>query len=184
MPLEPIIEEIIRKGHQKVSEINRSAEEEAEKIISEAKDESREILKKAREEAEKEAERLRRQEISGINLEMKKEELLKKRDIVEKVYDLLIERVENMDEKEREKILKKILERYRDGDYVVYSNKNDEKIVKKISKFKYGGNVDCIGGVILESRDGEFRINLTFDYVIQEMYESKMKEVYERLFGG
>ena len=183
MPLEPIIEEIIRKGHQQVAEISRSAEEEAEKIISEAKDESREILKKAREEAEKEAERLRRQEISGIKLEMKKEELLRKKEVVEKVYQLLVERVENLSEKERENLLKRMLEKYRGQDYVVYSNKRDEEIVKKISKLQYGGNVDCMGGVILESKEGDYRINLTFDNLIREVYESRMKEVYEKLFG-
>ncbi len=183
MPLEPIIEEIIRKGHQQVSEINRSAEEEAESIISEAKDEAKEILKKAREEAEKEAERLRRQEISGINLEMKKEELLRKREVVEKVYQLLVEKVENLSDKEREDILKRMLEKYEGQDYIVYSNKRDEKIVKKISKLEYGGNVDCMGGVILESKEGDYRINLTFDNLLREVYESRMKEVYEKLFG-
>ncbi len=183
MPLEPIIEEIIRKGHQQVSEISRSAEEEAERIISEAKDESKEILKKAREEAEKEAERLRRQEISGINLEMKKEELLRKREVVEKVYQLLVEKVENLDDSEREELLRRILDKYEDEGYLVYSNKRDEEIVKKISKLEYAGNIDCIGGVILESKDGEYRINLTFDNLLREVYESKMKEVYEKLFG-
>ncbi len=183
MPLEPIIEEIVRKGHQQVSEITRSAEEEAEKIIVEANDESKEILKKARREAEKEAERLRRQEISGINLEMKKEELLRKREVVEKVYQLLVEKVENLSDSEREKLLKKILDKYKNEDYLIYSSKRDEKIVRKISKLEYAGNIDCIGGVILESRDGEYRINLTFDNLLREVYESKMKEVYEKLFG-
>ncbi len=37
--------------------------------------------------------------------------------------------------------------------------------------------------MILESRDGEYRINLTFDTLIKEVYESKLKEVYEMLFG-
>ncbi|AKG91771.1 Archaeal/vacuolar-type H+-ATPase subunit E [Geoglobus ahangari] len=183
MPLEPIIEEIVRKGHQQVAEIKSSAEEEAEKIILEAKENAKEILKRAREEAEKEAERLRRQEISSINLEMKKEELNRKREVVENVYQMLVEKVANLDGKEREELLKKLLSKYEGQDYVVYSNKKDEELVKKLTKLEYAGNVDCIGGVVLESKDGEFRINLTFDTLLQEVYESKMKDIYEKLFG-
>lgn len=183
MPLEPVIEEIIRKGQQKVTEIRRSGEEEAEKIIIQAKDEAKEILKNARENAEKEAERLRRQEISGINLEMKKEELARKREVVEKVYQKLVEKLNNLDDAERETLLKSLLKNYEGKDYVVYSSKRDEEIVKKITEMEYGGNIDCIGGVILESKDGEFRVNLTFDNFVQEVYESKMKEIYDKLFG-
>lgn len=183
MPLEPIIEEIIRKGHQQVAEIKSSAEEEAERIILEAKERSKEILRKARDEAEKEAERLRRQEISSINLEMKKEELNRKREVVEKVYEKLVERVSNLDSGEREKLLKKLLEKYEGQDYVVYSSKRDEELVRKLTKLEYAGNVECIGGVVLESRDGEYRINLTFDTILQEVYESRMKDIYEKLFG-
>ncbi len=183
MPLEPIIEEIIRKGHQQVAEIKSSAEEEAEKIILEAKESAKEILRRAREEAEREAERLRRQEISSINLEMKKEELNRKREVVEKVYEKLVEKVSSLDGGEREKLLKKLLEKYEGQDYVVYSSKRDEELVRKLTKLEYAGNVDCIGGVVLESRDGEYRINLTFDTILQEVYESRMKDIYEKLFG-
>ncbi|MBE8538800.1 V-type ATP synthase subunit E [Geoglobus acetivorans] len=183
MPLEPIIEEIVRKGQQQIAEIKRSGKEEVEKIIQEAREEANEILKKAREEAEKEVERLRRQEISGINLEMKKEELARKREVVEKVYQTLVDRVRNLDDSDREALLKALLEKYGDGEYVVYSNERDEAIVKKLTNLEYAGNIECLGGVVLETKDGEYRINLTFDNLLQELYESKMKDIYEKLFG-
>jgi len=183
MPLEPIIEEILRKGHQQVSEIRNSAEEEAERIISEAREKAKEILKEARESAERDAERLRRQEISSLNLEIKKEELTRKREIVEKVYASLVEKIKNLSDSEREKLLKPLLKKYESQDYVVYSNKRDEEIVKKLSKMEYGGNIDCIGGIILESKNGDFRVNLLFETLLEEFYEARMKDIYEKLFG-
>ncbi len=184
MALEVVIEEIRKKGEEEVKKIREDAGKEVERILADAKREAEEILRKAREDAEKEAERLRRQETSSVNLEMKKEELNKKREIVEEVYNKLVEKVKALSDSEREELLKKLLSKYEGGDYVVYSNKKDEEIVKKLTKMPYAGNVDCIGGVILESKDGDFRINLTFDNFIEELYREKMKDIYEKLFGG
>jgi len=184
MALETVLEEIRKKGEEEAKKIREEAEREAEQIIAETKREAENILRKAREEAEKEVERIRKQEISGINLEMKKEELNKKREIVEKVYNKLIERIRSLNDIEREELLKKLLSKYEGGDYVVYSNKRDEPIVKKLTKMPYAGNIECLGGVVLESKDGSFRINLTFDNFIETVYREKMKDVYEKLFGG
>ena len=184
MALETVLEEIRKKGEEEAKRIREEAEREAEQIIAEAKREAEEILRKAREEAEKEVERIRKQEISSVNLEMKKEELNKKREIVEKVYNKLVEKVQSLSDAEREELLKKLLSKYEGGDYVVYSNKRDEPIVKKLTKMQYAGNIECIGGIVLESKDGDFRINLTFDNFIEEVYREKMKDIYEKLFGG
>lgn len=182
MPLEPIIEEITRKGQLRVSEIRSEAEREASKIIEEAKEKSEELLKKAREEAEREAERLRKQEIAAVNLELKREELNKKKEVLDEVYSKLIERLRNMDDEEKKKILSKIIEKHgRDG-YRVYSNKEDESIVRELTSMEYAGNIHCVGGVIIESPDGSFRINMTFDELVKGIYESKMKEVSDMLF--
>jgi len=90
----------------------------------------------------------------------------------------------SLNDTEREELLKKLLSKYEGGDYVVYSNKRDEPIVKKLTKMPYAGNIECLGGVVLESKDGSFRINLTFDNFIEMVYREKMKDVYEKLFGG
>jgi V/A-type H+-transporting ATPase subunit E len=183
MPLEPVIEEITRKGYQRVSEIRSEAEKEVEKILSEAKEAASDILKKSRESAESEAERLRRQEISSINLEMKREELNRRKEVLEEVYTKLVDRVKSMSADERKSLLEKILKQNEMEGYRVYSNKQDEEIVKSITKMPFAGNIDCIGGVVIESDDGQFRINLTFDEMLASLFERKMKEVSEILFG-
>ncbi len=185
MTLEPVIEEITRKGHLEIAEIKKEAEKKAEEIIAEAKERAEEIIKKAKVEAEREVERLRKQEISGIKLEMKKEELAKKKDIVERVREKLIERIRSMDDKEREKLLEKLISKYDQDGFKVYSNKRDEEIVKRLAKkMEYAGNVECLGGIILESADGSYRINLTFDNIVEDVFEERMKDIHRILFGG
>ncbi|AEA46335.1 V-type ATP synthase subunit E [Archaeoglobus veneficus] len=187
MALEVIIEEIRKKGDEEVRRIKGEAESEAEKIIAEAKEKAEEILKKAKEEAEKEAERLRRQEISGVNLEMKRLLLNKRKEALETVYEIVQDRIKQMDTETKKKLLENLIKKNAVGEMVVYSNKDDEPVVREVisdmADLKYGGNIDCLGGVILESPDGEVRINLTFDELLKQLYEQKMSEVSKILFG-
>jgi len=187
MPLEAVLEEIRKKGDEQVQQILDEAKKEAEEIIAEAKAEAEEILKRAREEAEKEAERLKRQEISSVNLEMKRLLLNKRKEILEEVLKLVEDRIRKMDPEEKKKLLEKLINSCELEEAVVYSNKDDENIVREIISnkkgYRYGGNINCLGGVILESTDGEVRINLTFDDLLAQVYESKMSEVSKILFG-
>ncbi len=187
MPLDVLIEEIYKKGEEQVKKIKDEAGKEAEKIIADAKEKAEEILKKAKEDAEKEAERLKKQEVSSVNLEMKRLLLNKRKEVLEMVFGLVEEKIKSMDPETRKKLLATLIKKNASPGMVVYSNKDDEEIVKEIinevGDLSYGGNIDCIGGVILESADGEVRINLTYDEMLQQLYEQKMSEVSKILFG-
>lgn len=187
MALETIVEEIRKKGDDQVSEIKEEANKEAERIKAEAKEEANRILENARKEAEEEAERLRRQEISGLNLEMKRELLSKKKELPELVYDKLEEKVKDMDKETKKKLLSSLVKNNASSGNVVYSSKDDEDVVKEIvsdmNGVEYAGNVDCLGGVIIESKGGEMRINLTFDEMLKQLYDEKMFDVSKILFG-
>ena len=187
MALESVINEIYEKGRQEVQRIRDEAEKEAEKIIAEAKAKAEEIISKAKEEAEKEAEGLRRQEISSVKLGMKREMLNKQKEILDAVFEALKQRIQEMDIETRKKIIESLLKNYAQSGMVVYSNKNDEDLVKSIIQelkldVKYGGNIECLGGVVLESEDGEVRLNLTFDELLNRLYEQKMGDVAKILF--
>ncbi|RUM34219.1 MAG: V-type ATP synthase subunit E [Archaeoglobus sp.] len=187
MPLEVVIEEIQKKGGEQVQQIINEAKAEAEEIIAEAKAEAEEIINKAREDAEKEAERYRRQEISSVNLEMKRLLLNKRKEVLEEVFKLVEDRIKKMDPEEKKRLLSKLIDSCELEEAVVYSNKDDENAVREVISgkkgYRYGGNIDCLGGVILESTDGEVRINLTFDDLLAQVYENKMSEVSKILFG-
>jgi len=187
MPLDKVLQEIQQKGEEEVRRIREEAEKEVEKILAEAKAEAEKILKKAREDAEKEAEAIRKQEISSVKLEMKRELLNVQKEILEDVSNLLKQKVRDMDEETRKKIISKLLEKNASPGMVVYSRKEDEDIVKGLIKelkldVKYGGNVECIGGVILEDTAGDIRLNLTFDELVNQVYEQKLSEVSKLLF--
>jgi len=185
MALEAIVEEIHRKGDEQARAIKEKSQKQADKIISEAKDKAEEILRKARAEAETEAERLKKQEISSVNLEMKRSLLNKKKEIIEEVFELAKEKVSSMDAGEKKKLLNALISKNAVENSVVYSSKEDESLVKEIlpKGVSYGGTIDCIGGVIIESSDGILRLNLTFDEMLNQLFDQKMGEVSKTLFG-
>jgi V/A-type H+-transporting ATPase subunit E len=188
MPLDSIVQEIYRKGEEQVQAIINEAKREAEKIIAEAEEKAKEILEKARKDGEKEAEALRRQEISSVRLEMKRQLLNKQREVLEAVFKAVEERIKNMDLDTKKKIYTALLKQNAVEGMVVCSNKDDEDLIKSIIQelglnARYGGNIDCLGGVVIESADGEFRVNLTFEELLNQLYEQKMSELSKMLFG-
>lgn len=187
MSLDTLVEEIRKKSDDQVKEIKDEGQKEADSIISEAKEEANKILEDARKDAEDEAERLRRQEVSGLNLEMKREALAKRKELPEQVFEKLQEKVKGMDADTKKKLISSLIKNNASSGDVIYSNKDDESIVKdvvsSINDVEYGGNVDCLGGVIVESKGGEVRINLTFDEMLNQLYDDKMNEVTKILFG-
>jgi V/A-type H+-transporting ATPase subunit E len=188
MALESIIEEIYKKGEEQAQKIKEEANKEAQKILAEAREEANEVLKKAREDAEKEAEGLRRQEISSLNLEMKRLLLDKQREILESVYGMVTQRIREMDVETKKKVLTSLMKENAEDGVVIYSNKDDEELVKSIIQelkisMEYGGNINCLGGIIIESSGRDIRINLTFDEMLKLLYEQKMSDVSKILFG-
>ncbi|MCS7119064.1 MAG: V-type ATP synthase subunit E family protein [Archaeoglobaceae archaeon] len=188
MSLEAVLREITMKGNEEVKKIEEEAKKEVEKIILEAKTEAETLLKKAKEEAEKEGEALRKQEISSLNLEMKRLMLAKQKKITDEVFTLLKQKIVDMDEKTRKSILKAIIEKNAKHNMKLYVRKEDEKIVKEILKelklsLKIAGNISVLGGIVLEDPGGEVRINLTFDELLIQLYEKRLNEVAKVLFG-
>mgnify|MGYP001772569850 CR=1 FL=1 len=188
MPLETVLKEIERKGGEEVRRIEEETKKEVEKILAEAKAEAAAILRKAKEEAEKEGEALRKQEISSLNLELKRSMLAKQKEISEEVFRLLRKRILEMDENTRKSILKSLISKNARNGMKVFVRKEDEALVKSILKelklhLTIAGNITGLGGVLLEDPSGEVRINLTFDELLSQLYEKKISEVAKILFG-
>ncbi len=188
MPLDKVIQEIYQKGDEEVKRIKEEAEAEAKRIVDEAQEKAKDILRKAREDAEREAEALRRREISSVSLEMKRLMLNKQKEILDEVFEFLKKRIKEMDLETKRKLLRRLIEANATEGMRVYSAREDEELVKNIINelklnLSYAGNIDCLGGVILESPDGEIVVDLTFDKILSRVQELKVGEVSKILFG-
>jgi V/A-type H+-transporting ATPase subunit E len=182
MALDAVVEDILATSKSRVAEINTEADAEVARILSEARDRAAEI--KARKEAEvaNAIEATERREISSAHLDLKRSELNVHKDLLEQARAKLFDAVQKLPKKENEAIIKTLLEPYDLKDMKVYSNKRDEAFVSSLAP-NYGGNLDVIGGVVIESKDGSVRYDQTYETLAREVFNNHMKEVSRIMFG-
>jgi V/A-type H+-transporting ATPase subunit E len=87
-------------------------------------------------------------------------------------------------------LLANAAEEFDDADTVsVYCRADDEALVEElVDEFDefdgvaLAGEVDCLGGVVVESESSRVRVDNTFDSVIDDIWEDSLKDVSDRLF--
>ncbi|OPY49700.1 MAG: V-type ATP synthase subunit E [Methanosaeta sp. PtaU1.Bin060] len=182
MALDAVVESILATSKDKVAQISAEADQEAGRILNEARERAAETKSRKESEVGHATEAIERREISSANLEVKRAELNVHKDLLEQARVKLLEKIKNLPKKENEALLKKLLEPYDLKDMKVYSNKRDETFVSSLAP-NYGGNLDIIGGVVVESKDGALRYDLTYETLAREVFNNHMKEVSKVLFG-
>jgi V/A-type H+-transporting ATPase subunit E len=182
MALDAVVESILATSKDKVAQVSSETDQEVAGILNEARERAAEIKSRKETEVQHAIEALERREISSANLEVKRGELNVHKDLLEKARVKLLEKIQNLSKKDNEAMLKKLLEPYNLKDMKVYSSKKDETFVSSLAP-NYGGNLDILGGVVIESQDGTLRYDLTYETLAREVFSSKMKEVSKILFG-
>lgn len=69
-------------------------------------------------------------------------------------------------------------------DSTVHLVKGDKTIAAALKSTKVVEDLDGLGGAIVESADGKFRMNLTLETLFELSRDEVRKEIYEALFGG
>ncbi len=182
MALDAVVESILATSKDKVAQVNSEADQEVARMLNEARERAAEIKSRKQTEVGHAVEAVERREISSANLEVKRSELNVHKDLLEQARLKLLEKIQNLPKKENEAMLKKLLEPYNLKDMKVYSNKRDEAFVSSLAP-NYGGNLDIMGGAVIESKDGALRYDLTYETLAREVFNNRMKEVSRILFG-
>jgi V/A-type H+-transporting ATPase subunit E len=183
MGLDAIVEEIKAKGKAEAYKINQETSLEVSKIIADAQASATKI-KAAKEDAvKKEIERLKQQELSSANLEVKKAKLNARKEILDAVYEESKEMISKLAADKNQKILKSIIEKNQSGNSKIYSRSKDKSIVTKMTKLEFAGEIDCIGGVVMENTDGSVVLDFKYDMILKNVSEQSLKQVSDILFG-
>ena len=182
MALDAVVESVLASSKDKVAQINTEGDQEAAGILNEARKRAAEIKSRKETEVAHATEGIERREISSAHLDVKRSELNVHKDLLEQARTKFLDALQKMSKKDNEALLKKLLEPYNLKDMKVYSNKKDEAFVSSLAP-NYGGNLDTLGGVVIESKDGALRYDLTYETLAREVFNNRMKEVSGILFG-
>ena len=182
MALDAVVEAVLATSKDKVAQITGEADQEVARILNEARERAAEIKSRKEAEVGHTVEAIERREISSATLEVKRSELNVHKDLLEQARVKLLGKLESLPKKDNEAMLTKLLEPYDLKAMKVFSNKRDEAFISSLAP-NYGGNLDIIGGAVIESSDGALRYDLTYETLAREVFSSRMKEVSRILFG-
>ena len=190
MSLETVVEDIREEAEAEAAEIRSAAEDEAQKIVAEAERNAQETLDTAEREVEQQIDRDREQRLSSATLEAKQERLGARRDLLEEVYERVAARLADLPDDRKADLTRALIDasedEFGDAEVAVYGAAADqellEDVVEEYPSYEVAGEIDAIGGVILESDASRVRVNNTFDALLEEVWEDSLKEISDQLF--
>ena len=183
MGLDIVVKDIQEGARAEVSRIKTEGDAKASEIINEAKEVQKKMLGDSLAKAEEDLQNLHQQVISSANLEVKRITLNKRKELLDKVYNQTIETIKSMPASKKEELLKYIINKYEASGARIYSSKASEETVKKMTSLTHAGNIDCIGGVVLENEDRTVRLDFTYDSILKNVYERSLKQISDILYG-
>lgn len=190
MGLEELEADIRKRIESKVSSILAEAETEAGQIIAKGKDQVATLRKQRSEEIEKLAKEYKNREIAQAYLNSRKMKLEVKKEALEELFLKIEEKLHALSSHERKEILSALVEKGKrelpDAKFV-YSNKDDKKEASLICKkegLNFAGTVDCKGGVIIENKSKEVRLDYTYEALLADFRKEAINDIATGLFGG
>lgn len=183
MGLENVVNDILEQAKTEVAAIEAEAQDEAAAITDKAKNEAEKILADSKTEVEANIQRRLKQETSSAQLESKRAALNAKKDVLDSVYQSAREAISSLPPDKNASMLKAILDEHGSEGARVYSNARDAKLVRELTDLTFMGEIDCIGGLIIENEDGSIRLDYTFDRILDDVSEQTLKPVSDILFG-
>lgn len=182
MALETVIQEVLSRGRAEADDVLKAAQAERERILQDARAEGAKLLERREREAKEAAERLLIQALARAELESKKIVLSAQKELLDEVYARVLDRLGRMEESREwiRALLHANAEDWRNGK--VYCNARDADTVRSIAGASFGGPIDCVGGILIESADGSHRTDLRFETLLADVWRDSIREVAEVLW--
>ncbi len=182
MGLETVIEDVLSRGRSEAEEIRRATMAERERILQDARAEGAKLLAQREQDGKMAAERARVQALARAELESKKVVLSAQKELLDQVYATVLEKLARLAESEG--LVRSLLQAH-EGEWrngKVSCNARDTGAVRSIVGKNFGGTIECVGGVVIDSADGSRRIDLRFETILADVWRDSIKEVAEVLW--
>ncbi|VVB90907.1 V-type proton ATPase subunit E [uncultured archaeon] len=121
--------------------------------------------------------------MSGASLEVKRAMLNARKELLDEVNEKAKEAVSQLPADKNLKVLKSVIEKNQANNSRISSNKKDEPVVRKLTKLTYSGEINCIGGVIIENENRTEYLDLRYETILKKVSERSLKQVSDILFG-
>ncbi len=191
MGLEAVIAEIQEKGRAEAKVITDDADARVRSILDAANERANEIRTGAREEVEKTVSHMITQEEAAGGLIVKREVLNAKKELLDDVFSQTLEQIHGFDNSLHKKIISSLLDTAKQeiSGGTVRCNERDKPVLTEIlaqpayAGYTCGPAMDIDGGIIVESKDGLFKLDYSYKTFLNMVWESGLKDASDILFG-
>jgi V/A-type H+-transporting ATPase subunit E len=185
MGLEKLVEDILQKGEEQAREVIRQGETERDEQVQLADGEIKASREKALKRSEAQIAQLEQHELSSAELESRKILLAAQREVLEDLKQSALAELASYPPEKKQALYGRLFAKAKEvlGDCYVYSNEADRASLRLPPGVTSGGTVNCVGGLVFESRDRSVRLDYKFETMLEEVWGQKMSEVYSQLFG-
>ena len=193
MSLDKLASEIESMAKAEAKVVSKEAKAEAKRIGDEAKDSVAEYRDAAITQAEKMSDRIAVESIAAARQRNQKRLLVARRAELDATWSEVMSQVGEADLKGREDILLSLI-KMADvesvDDMVLRPVAVDREALTDLSEnsglsndFQMGGDIDGLGGFVLESQDGSVLMDYRFEGRLRDAWEASLGEVNNKLFG-
>jgi V/A-type H+-transporting ATPase subunit E len=191
MELEAVASDIREKAKRDAAAIQEETGKESERILSGAQERAAEIRLAAEDEVKRQASRIIDLEVSSSNLAVKRMLLNTQKDLLDQVYRATLDAIGRHPESFRRDSLQKLLSRAKREiqEGAVFCSPADAQALKELLSadpgfkgFRFGGTVDIPGGIIIESGNGQLKLDYSYRTFLDRVWEAGLKDASDTLF--
>lgn len=185
MGLEVVVNEIIEQGRKQANDIKVEGLEEAKAILEEARSKAEGIIADKAKDAQRDADRLKAQERARAEFEAKKKVLYAKRALWDRLRAEAEEALRTLPDATRRAHLQALLGRAEQqvGTGTAHVVAQDVEAARGLTKLTVEGDLVGLGGVVVDSAEGDLSLDLRYEALIESAWPSVLKEESKRLFG-
>ena len=190
MELEAVAADIREKAKRDAEAIREETRGETERMLGGAREHAAEIRSAAEDEVRGQAARMADLEVSSAKLAVKRMQLNTQKDLLDQVFRATLDAIGRNPEGFRRDTLRKLLsgakKEIRDGK--VFGSARDAQALQEIlrapefSGLRFGGTADIPGGIIIESADGQLKIDYSYRTFLDRVWEAGLKDASDVLF--
>ena len=185
MGLDKVVKGISDKVETESKEIAGKAQSETETIKKSAEAESAQLYSTELAKADDAISKMRQRELSSAKLDIKKAKLNTEKDVLTQTKAGFVHQLSEISREKKVDMMAKLISLAQKDipQGKIYTNAADADLVKN-TVYQYGGNIKCLGGIVVTSVDGSVSLDYTFDSILEDVWTSSMKPVSDILFGS
>ena len=192
--LEQSIDKILKKTEKEILSVLENAGSNSKQTLDNALPKLEQEFDKIISDGKKEADKIEKQIIGGADIEVRNKQLLLLEEGVDKVFAKALDQISNTDRSgDYSNLINNLLNESTKilgtTEVTVFTNAKDKDVVKSaLSKFSgaklSSDTIDCLGGIIIKSKDGTMTFDNTIDARIERLKPLIRKEIASKFGVG